>query len=276
MKQPLLKSAISSKSINCDERIAYEDRISLFSNPVAQRLLATIVEKKSNIAVSADVITKSALLALADSVGPYICMLKTHIDIIMDFDWDCIEQLQKLAKKHNFIIFEDRKFADIGNTVWHQYHNGIFHISRWADVVNAHLTSGPAIVDGLKESSAVKDRALLLLAQMSSQDNLISPEYTEQNIEIAQQHSDFVIGFICREKLAGHNFLYLAPGVNLQQKKADALGQSYLTPQRLIADGIDILIVGRGIYQAKDPVLAAQEYQEAGWHAYEQSLKKAQ
>lgn len=36
------------------------------------------------------------------------------MDIIEDFDEDLVKQLQELSKKHDFLIFEDRKFADIG------------------------------------------------------------------------------------------------------------------------------------------------------------------
>jgi hypothetical protein len=55
----------------------------------------------------------------------------------------------------------------------------VYHIAEWADIVNAHILPGPGIIEGLKQGvSLVKknsnDRALLLLAQMSSKDNLLN------------------------------------------------------------------------------------------------------
>ena len=40
--------------------------------------------------------------------------MQTHIDIIEDFDEDLTKQLKELSARHDFLIFEDRKFADIG------------------------------------------------------------------------------------------------------------------------------------------------------------------
>jgi len=246
----------------------YSDRAEYCKNTLAKKLLFLLDTKQTNLALSADVQKCDQLLALADLVGPEICVLKTHIDILEDFTPDLTRELRKLADKHQFLIFEDRKFADIGNTVKNQYAKGIYQIVEWADIVNAHSLPGPGIIQGLAEEGLKRERALLLLAEMSSQNNLLDPIYAEKTLEMAEQFPEFVIGFIAQRKLnTADQWIYMTPGVQ-RAAAGDNLGQQYISPEQAIQNGADIIIVGRGILHAKDPLAEAKYYREAGWKAY--------
>lgn len=249
-----------------------QQRAQLATNPVAQKLFTIMDQKKTNLALAADVITKAELLRLADLVGPEICILKTHIDIITDFDWDLIMQLQELAHKHNFLICEDRKFADVGTTVQSQYAGGIYHIEQWADIIIAHGIFGPSIIDALQKTESSKPHGLLLLAQLSTEHNLITDEYTQAVINMGLSHPDFVMGFICQQQCTHDpRFIHATPGVNFAA--SGSFDQSYNTPERVIKERkSDIIIVGKGIYTAPNPCEAAHRYRTAGWQAYQQKI----
>ncbi|KAH9898676.1 Orotidine 5'-phosphate decarboxylase [Xylariomycetidae sp. FL2044] len=347
-------------------KASFADRASNACHPLSNYLLRLMELKKSNLCLSADVPTARELLHLADRIGPSIVILKTHYDIVTGWDFHpqtgTGAKLQSLARKHGFLIFEDRKFGDIGNTVQMQYTGGTARIIDWAHIVNINMIPGKAGVTALKEAAAkwrsrvnyeVKtsvtvgtpvsdafddnggegeeedylspmeapthpirneqsgrkgsivsittvtqsfepvdsprfgnaiaegdelvcagieeppyERALLILAQMSSQGNFMDEKYTRACQEAARENKDFVMGFISQGTLNSEpsdDFLSMTPGCQLppegeeDKQTGDGLGQQYNTPAKLVGtSGSDIIIVGRGIIKANSPQVEAE------------------
>ncbi|KAI9779530.1 MAG: orotidine 5'-phosphate decarboxylase [Geoglossum umbratile] len=369
----------------------YEVRANAQAHPLARYLLQLMALKETNLCVSADVRTAAALLALAEQVGDSICVLKTHCDMIEDWNDETALSMREVALRKGFCIFEDRKFGDIGSTVQKQYTSGPFKIVRWANLTNAHIFPGPSIITALKAAAAQHleshnrcvvteitaagrtsspaggedsgdedeeeedgrddegvggeaeedyprarkrsiisttvistttelldphrgtpsfppatflhtppppflqllgppplERALLLLAQMSSEGNLMDKPYTAKCVELARQERGFVVGFISQGSLntaATDDFLVFTPGVGLpppehdepapQARKTDGLGQNYRTPRHVVLEcGADIVIVGRGILDAADRAGEAERYRKQAWGAYEERVGK--
>lgn len=216
-------------------------------------------------------------------LGPHIAVFKTHIDIVSDFSEKTIQGLKDLSKKHNFMIFEDRKFVDIGNTVQKQYHGGALRISEWAHLVNASVLAGDGIIEALSQTGTSEqfpysgERGLLILAEMTSKGSLAVGDYTQASISSARKHQNFVMGFVATQALtlidtesissASEDFIVFTTGIN-RATKGDKLGQQYQTPVDAVKRGADFLIAGRGIYATEDPVGMAKLYQEEGWSAY--------
>ena len=248
------------------KRPTYEQKLENAEHSVAKKLLEISIEKKSNLIASADVITTQELLDFAEKVGPHIVALKTHIDIVTDFDPDkTILPLKDLATKYNFLLMEDRKFADIGNTQELQFSYGIYKISNWADFVTSHVIGGYDSLDCFLNVGVVA------ILGMSSKGTLTDKNYQEEALKVAQSHSN-VIGGVSQKQLP-EELLLFTPGVNLSDS-GDGKGQQYNTPEHVFRNlQTDFMIVGRGIYKADDAEKAALNYKIAGWNAYLESLQ---
>ena len=149
------------------------------------------------------------------------------------------------------------------------------------------MLAGDGIIQALSQTGTAADfehrgnRALLVLAEMTSMGSLAVGEYTKVSIASARKHRDFVIGFVSTRALTevademadgdsgleNEDFIIFTTGVN-RAAKGDKLGQQYQTPAQAVGRGADFLIAGRGIYAVDDPVESAKLYREEGWQAY--------
>ena len=242
----------------------------------SKRYMQTAVEKKSLICFAADLQTVDAVRETVESIGPFIACLKLHVDIVKDWSPEKWSGVCDLARELDVLIWEDRKFADIGR-VSRQQMAGVVDIRSWADIVTAHLISGPDIVNGLMNGwkDVGREGGVLLLAQMSSRGNLLIPDYTKSVVEEGKM-MDGVMGFIGNgsnpedirslRKMVGESKMIWTPGINM--KTGDGIaGQQYGHPRDAVLAGADCLIVGSGIHKSDDPVSAAKEYARISWEA---------
>ena len=241
------------------------------------RIRTIMREKKTNLILSLDVQNQKDFFEILDKTADSIVMVKTHIDTISDFTPDIIPRLRRCASERNFLILEDRKFADIGNTARSQFTSGIYRTADWADGVTVHLISGESIIDALVPDNG-REVGLFLLARMSSAGNLITPAYTAAVLDTVKRRKKTVAGIIGHGKTAaevaelrdslGPEPLILVPGVGFS-RDTDNLGQTYIPAAEPIRGGADCVIAGRAIYRNENVKGAAARLRAECWEEYE-------
>ena len=210
-----------------------------------------IQEKGTKICLAADTESVEELLNVADELGPYICVLKIHYDIIPDFHKEnCGEKLVKLKKRHNFLIWEDRKFADIGSIMERQIR---VNVLPWADLVSVHP------IPGLESIQAIpKEIGIILIGEMSCYQNLIDYKYTQKVVSFAEVVEN-VVGLVGQRDIREQpGTLMFVPGISLFENSGDSKGQRYsLMRDKSFAD---IFVVGRAILNSSNRVETIKKF----------------
>ncbi|MDR2121495.1 MAG: orotidine-5'-phosphate decarboxylase [Flavobacteriaceae bacterium] len=262
-----IQAFIKEKFISPDRspRKTYEEKLKLQNHPIVKKLIETALSKESNLIASLDVCTTQEILDLAEKVGDYVVAVKLHTDIISDFSEEYITQLKEIAQRKNFLLFEDRKFGDIGNTQQLQFEKGVYKISDWADLITAHVIAGEESLKAFGEKVGV-----VTIAEMSSKGVLTDNNYKSKVVEISHRAAN-VVGCVAQSKLSS-SLLLFTPGINLRTT-GDSKGQQFKTPGKVFEEcHTDFIIVGRGIYTAVHPEKEAEIYRKEGWNAYLKSL----
>jgi orotidine 5'-phosphate decarboxylase subfamily 1 len=219
-------------------------------------------------------------------IGTYIIAVKLHLDILESSSYtQFITELNLLKDEHHFLIIEDAKYADIDSIMIEKICHSQLAIHKIADAFTMHALAGLSILESDK-----LEIPGIVVAEMSSTNTIITPEYTQKIMDTINTHNiqntqntqntqdtakkiNMLGGLVCQTQIPKiinpFEMATMSPGINLEITN-DAHNQQYKIPNLTGDNKVGLFwIVGRGITIYKNNHEKLKEimnkYQTRGW-----------
>jgi orotidine-5'-phosphate decarboxylase len=226
--------------------------------------MTTFARARDRLAVALDVPSLEAARPLIERLGGEVGVLKVGLELFVAAGPPAVEAVHRAGAG----CFLDLKLHDIPATVAKATRAAA---SLGARYLTLHASAGPAALEAAAGAARGTDTRLLAVTALTSLDETqlraigFDPDpaaVVRRLAELATAHG--VDGFVCSpheaslvRELAGPEALVVTPGV--RPAGADRGDQRRVaTPSAAIRGGADVLVVGRPIRRADDPVAAAR------------------
>ncbi len=216
------------------------------------------------IVVALDFDNRAQTLELVDRLDPQRCRLKIGKELFTSEGPQLVEAVQNKG----FDVFLDLKFHDIPNTCAKAV-AAAANLGVW--MVNVHASGGERMMSAAREAlEKFQQKPLLIgvtvLTSMEQSDLAgigldVAPQ--EQVKRLAQlTKASGLDGVVCSaqeavmlKELCGQDFKLVTPGIR-PSFAAQGDQRRVMTPSEAMAAGVDYMVIGRPITQAKDPIEA--------------------
>ena len=217
---------------------------------------------KSKVIVALDLSSEQRVMDFVERISPELCGLKVGKELFTALGPRIVEVLVEKG----FSVFLDLKYHDIPNTV-ERACAAARNLGVW--MVNVHALGGSEMIAAARRGVGMEsDRPLLtavtVLTSMNQQqmETLnVSKSVQDQVLDLAQlsiyAKVDGIVSSTHELKLLRKNLgsgpLIVTPGI--RPKGADLDEQKrVMTPSDAKQLGADFIVVGRPVYQSKDPL----------------------
>lgn len=205
--------------------------------------------------------------------------LKDHVGYLkvgMEFFYAHGSKAYEAVAREGLPIFLDLKLHDIPNTV-EQGLRSLMQLAPAPAIINVHAQGGLAMMQAARKAvpASTKLIAVTVLTSLTHDDCINTghdPEHSTADLAmiLAQlTHQAGLDGVVCSphdldviRSVLPREFLTVVPGI--RPAGADAQDQKRIaTPKAAVEAGADVLVIGRAITGAADPVAAAREILES-------------
>ncbi|MES9881677.1 MAG: orotidine-5'-phosphate decarboxylase [Sedimenticola sp.] len=229
----------------------------------------SVIEREPRIIVALDFPSAAPALDLVSGLDPALCRLKVGKEMFTRFGPAFVEQL--VGK--GFDVFLDLKFHDIPNTVAAAC-AAAADLGVW--MINLHASGGRRMMAAARERlDGLSQRPLLIavtvLTSMGDKDIAeigLHGSPADNVVRMAMlTHGAGLDGIVCSPSEAGEvrplvkpEFLLVTPGVRPASASLDDQTR-VMTPLDALNNGADMLVIGRPITAAEDPLLSLNAIQ---------------
>jgi orotidine-5'-phosphate decarboxylase len=215
---------------------------------------------RARLAISLDVDDLVVALRLARQLGPWFGTAKLGLELYSSVGPDAVTSLSDLG----FDVFCDLKFHDIATTV-----NKSSRVigALGARYLNLHAQGGVSMlragVDGLKQgaSDAGLPEPYALAVTVLTSDSDAPPHILGKRVQAAlESDCDGIVcaaGDVREAKQYGPRLFAAVPGIRPAGAPKHEQARA-ATPREALDAGADLIILGRAVTQASDPVAAAE------------------
>jgi orotidine-5'-phosphate decarboxylase len=212
------------------------------------------------VAVALDAPDGDTAAAWAAQVAPYVAVLKVGLELFLSAGADVVDRVRQDRD-----VFLDLKLHDIPNTVAGAVRAVAPLRPRFLTV---HAAGGPDMVRAAVEAAPeVTITAVTVLTSLSAADldriGLVGPPLDAVRRLAALAVASGAGALVCSPREVAAVRAEVGPGITLitpgvRPAGADVGDQSRVaTPEQALADGADLLVIGRPITGAPDPAAAA-------------------
>ncbi|WP_321430751.1 orotidine-5'-phosphate decarboxylase [uncultured Methanolobus sp.] len=208
------------------------------------------MERKTGLILALDVTDREEAVKISEKVAGYVDAIKIGYPLVLSTGMDMISKLSEFAP-----IIADFKVADIPNTnrlICEQV------FKAGADAVIVQGFTGNDSLEAAVKLAKEQNRDIYVVTEMSHPGALDFMQQVGEGIAkmAADAKASGVVAPATRpervaeiRKIIGNELSIISPGVGAQGGSASDV----------IKAGADWVIVGRAIYQAKDPAMAAKK-----------------
>jgi len=242
----------------------YEERALKAKNEAAKELLNLMSRKETNLCFLNTERDSEKFIEFTDELGDEFALLMTKTEMLKGFSKKIVNEIKRLSRKHNFMIFENSEFNSL-DEIKRKY----FNIIEWSDFVSTYPIE-------IKEKNIFKrEKGLILIANENSKKKKI--------FELARKLSEFISGFLLSGKnpkeikkfveMTAEGEIVLTQRLRISKGKIKT-GEVYGSVEEAILAGADMPVIGRGIRNVAYSLSAARVYRALAWQKYLKRTKK--